>query len=206
MMAEDMKGVKSFKKNASFLVQNIAGEAPKLKNFAPQDQEQALLNLVISAKLKSALKDKDEHDLKDNSAAISEAYGTVMFELVRDSSLYRFLEKYTFILQNRFSILEKTENLEEKIKRFYVYKNVDLSRQIKNFEIFENLKSKNIFNNSIAKFYFWPNLTSHQQNETYFPIDENKTNEDIVALHGETEVLPNTQNNQKNKRQRISKE
>ncbi|MBO5038531.1 MAG: hypothetical protein J6C85_03635 [Alphaproteobacteria bacterium] len=205
MMAEDMKDVKSFKKDAPFLVQNITGNMPKLRNFAPQDQEQALLHLVISAKLKSALKDKDESVLKHNRLVLSETYNKVMFELVRDSSLYRFLDTYAFVAQNRFNVLEKTENLEGKLKSFYVYKNVDLSRQIKNFTLLESLKPKNGFDDSIAKFYFWPDLTSYKQDKTDFPIDENKTNEDIAALHGEKEVWQTTQSNIKYKRQRISK-
>lgn len=197
MLADEMKDVQSFKKDYSFLVQNIMGNAPKLEEFAIDDQQQALLNLVISAKLKSALKTKDASFLKNNSGAVSSAYNKVVFELIRDSSFYHFFNRCSVINKNQFNLLVQTDNPEEKIRNFYVYKGIDLSRQIDNFTILKTIDPKDNSCDLFVKFCFKPELDNEQKDTLFATL----TKEEPVAILSEKKAeVPAKET----KRQRIS--
>lgn len=170
MLIDDMKDVHCLKKDASFLVNNVTANMPRLKNFALQDRQAALLNLMVSAKLKSELKAKDSAFLTSNPEVITATYNKVMFEVVRDSTFYQFLDKCSFMDNARFSLLKKTDKLEEKIRAFYVYKEVDLSKQIKNFKLIKTMKPHYLSDDLFMTFYFDSKQKNCTQNAASFPL------------------------------------
>lgn len=170
MLIDDMKDVHCLKKDASFLVQNMTANMPRLKNFALQDRQAALLNLIISAKIKSVLKAKDGAFLMNNPEAVTAAYNKVMFEVVRDSTFYQFLDKRSFMDNARFSLLKKTDKLEKKIREFYVYKEVDLSKQIKNFKLIKTMKPSYLSDDLFVGFYFDSEQKNHTKNTAKFSL------------------------------------
>lgn len=143
----------SLKKDAPFLIENIASNLPYLREFSGKDQINAFLHIVIAAKLKSAVKECSAASLSDNKEAITQIYKKTVAELSYDAALEEFALSYGFLEKNAFNTCLKTDNYHDKISRLYTYKGVDLSALIDGFNADKTPFSKETFEPEKFKFY-----------------------------------------------------
>ena len=149
-MCDELAGVKSFNQSAKqrhIVVDDIFEYGHKLQQFPKAKQEAVMQHLFIAAKLKCELEKLNGYILDKNSAVITAAYNKVMYQLATDSGFKKMISNCADFELTSVPFEDKTcvkffpiSNLLDNddlriIRSFYQFRNVDLTRLIKEFDV-----------------------------------------------------------------------
>lgn len=137
-------------KQRGVLIDHIFQYAPCLKNFSVSQRPVILEHIIIASKLKFELEKLKNYALKPNSPAITVAYRKVMYELSKDAQYASFIDKCgafdmkpspqaddnSLILHGAFPVSRLlSDEDKEIISKIYQFREVDLTKLIKNFDM-----------------------------------------------------------------------
>ena len=149
---DEMAYVKIFNNSLeqrAILVDGITDYAGYLSNFSVSQRPAIIEHIVIASRLKFELKKLKDCDLASNSPAITAAYHKVMYELARDHQYASFVNRckeLDFIAApHKSQSLEfgssfpvsrlLTDDNKAIISKIYQFRDVDLTKLIKDFDI-----------------------------------------------------------------------
>lgn len=195
---DEMSRVKMFNrsiKEREALINDVFQYAPYLKNFSASQRASVLEHIIIASRLKLELEKLNSYALKPNTPAITVAYHKVMHELSKDRQYALFIDKCRelnimpspqaldepLIMRDAFPVSRLLSDENKKIiSKIYQFRDVDLTKLIKNFDMNILPSDKEQFM-QISIQHFTDKPMAHLINET--PMDfMNAFNEDSTAV------------------------
>lgn len=149
-MCDELAKVKSFNKSIKqrhIVIDEIFEHGAKLRQFPPAKREAVMQHLFVAAKLKSELDKLNGYALAANETAITAAYNKVMYQLTSDNDFKKMISECADFKLMSVPFVDKTavkffpvsnllvdEDLKI-IRSFYQFRDLDLTRLIKGFEV-----------------------------------------------------------------------
>jgi len=133
---ENITKVSCFKKGCKGMLDFMENNYKVLSKIDIFHQDEAFQHVFIAARLKYMLKGVSAEDLKTHPQIISSCYEHILSSMQKDKSCGEFLKKCGTIDNNCAIVIANTGNeYAENIRRMYTFNGVDLSEQIKNFDV-----------------------------------------------------------------------
>lgn len=134
---ENILKVRAFRKGRKEMLDFVESNYDVLKNIDVSHQDEAFQHVFISARLKYMLKGVSKENLATHPQIVTSCYEHIITALKSDKSFEDFLKKSNSIDGSRCMVIRNSGKKEylENIRRMYTFSGVDLTGQIKDFDV-----------------------------------------------------------------------
>ena len=135
-IADGLRNVKSMRKGGVEVMDYVNDNYPLLKSLAIDKQRYAFQHLLIAAELKYNLRDKSAEELQQNPQIVDMYYRQVLSRFQKDKTFREYVDKFPIINEKSNTVIvNDMKEYKDVIRSIYIFKGVDLSAAVNDFNV-----------------------------------------------------------------------
>ena len=133
-IAEQMGKIPTLNKGGKFIINDINKKLALLSDVSLTKQKYALQHLLISAKLRYALRQFSVQDIQNNPSMIDSYYSKLLENMRQDEMLQKFVHNFSVITSKGGNLAANDSVYDDVLRKFYTIKGIDLRKIMQNFD------------------------------------------------------------------------